>query len=72
MIDITKTTDVAVKAIDFNHAVFKESMKFFNDITDKAFYTYTVSTADAVNKVTEYAKETIKTQKVPNIFGLGK
>lgn len=69
---ITKTSEVAVKAIEFNQCVFKESMKFFNDITDKAFYTYTVQALDAVDKVTGYAKETITNQKIPNLFGVSK
>lgn len=65
---VTKTSEVAVKSMDFGQLIFKESMKFFNDITDKAFYTYTVQATDAINKVTEYAKEAITTQRVPNIF----
>jgi|NOAtaT_6_FD_contig_31_818485_length_451_multi_6_in_0_out_0_1 predicted DNA-binding protein (UPF0278 family) len=56
---VAKSTDVAIQTIDYQNSVFKETLKFFNTVTDKFFYTYTVSAADAVNKGTEYAKEAI-------------
>ena len=61
---VTKSKDLAIKTIDFNEIIFKESLKFFNEATDKFFYTYTVKAADAVSQTTEYAKEFIQTGSV--------
>ena len=61
---VTKSKDIAVKAIDFNEIIFKESLNFFNDITDKFFYTYTLKAAEAVNQTSGYAKEFIQTGTV--------
>ena len=66
---IEKSKSAAVKAVDFNNTLFKESMKFFNDVTDKFFYTYTVKATEAVNQSTEYAKEFIQTGTVKSVFG---
>ena len=65
---INKSKDVAVKAVDYNNALFKESLKFFNDVTDKFFYTYTVKAAEAVNQSTEYAKELIQTGTIKSVL----
>ena len=66
---VTKSKDVALKVVDYNEAMFKESLKFFNDVTDKFFYTYTVKAAEAVNQSTGYAKEFIQTGTVKSLFG---
>ena len=54
-----KATELGLQAIDYNETLFKETLKFFNNATDKFFYTYTVNMADAVSKGTEYAKEAV-------------
>ena len=71
---INKATDIAIKTIDFQKAIFAESMKYFNDVTDKYFYAFTVQTAEAANKSVEYAKENITTgsKKVANLFANSK
>ena len=66
---VSKSTDFGIKAIDFTNAVFKEQLKFFNDVTDKFFYTYTTQVAEAANKGAEYAKETLGKVEVATIFG---
>jgi len=68
---VTKSKDIAIKTIDFNEVLFKESLKFFNDITDKFFYTYTVKAAEAVNQTSEYAKEFIQTGTLKEVFANG-
>lgn len=71
---IDKVTDMAVQTIDYQKAVFSETLKYFNEITGKMFYTYTVSAAESVNNATEYAKENISNskKKVANLFGNSK
>ena len=70
---VNKSKDVAVSTVDFGNALFTESLKFFNEITNKTFYTYTVKAAEANNQATEYAKEFIKTGTIKEIFaGSGK
>ena len=66
---VTKSKEAAIKVVDYNEAVFKESLKLFNDMTDKFFYTYTVKAAEAVNQSTGYAKEFIQTGTVKSLFG---
>lgn len=58
---VEKSKEVAIKAVEFNAIIAKESIKFFNDVTDKYFYTYTAKVAEAVNQGSEYAKEFIQT-----------
>ena len=71
---VNKATDIAIKTIDFQKAIFAESMKYFNAVTDKMFYTYTTKAAESVNSATEYAKENITAnqKKVANLFGNSK
>jgi hypothetical protein len=65
---INKSKDVAVSTVDFGNTLFNESLKFFNEITGKTFYTYTVKAAEAHTQVTDYAKEFIKTGTIKEIF----
>jgi hypothetical protein len=65
---VNKTKDVAVSTVDFGNTLFNESLKFFNEITGKTFYTYTVKAAEAHTQVTDYAKEFIKTGTIKEIF----
>jgi len=65
---INKTKDVAISTVDFGNTLFNESLKFFNEITGKTFYTYTVKAAEAHTQVTDYAKEFIKTGTIKEIF----
>ena len=70
---VKKTTDVTIKALEFQELIFKESLDFFNDITDKAFYTYGVQAEKAITKGTEYAKEAIiKTGELSKVSGSSK
>jgi hypothetical protein len=70
---VKKTTDVTIKALEFQELLFKESLDFFNDITDKAFYTYGVQAEKAITKGTEYAKEAlIKTGELSKVSGSSK
>ena len=65
---VEKTKTVAVKAVDYNGTVAKESLKFFNDVTDKYFYAYTTKVAEAINQGTEYAKEFIQTGTIKSLY----
>ena len=65
---IEKSKDFAIKTVEFNNTIAKESLKFFNDVTDKYFYTYTAKVAEAVNQGSEYAKEFIKTGTVKSLY----
>ena len=70
---VKKTTDATIKALEFQELLFKESLDFFNDITDKAFYTYGVQAEKAITKGTEYAKESlIKTGELSKVSGSSK
>lgn len=68
---INKTADVAACTIDLNNSIFHQSLKFFNEITDKMYYSYTVKAAESLNTVSDYAKENIKkTQsQIVDLFG---
>lgn len=65
---IEKSKDFAIKTVEFHNTIAKESLKFFNDVTDKYFYTYTAKVAEAVNQGSEYAKEFIKTGTVKSLY----
>jgi len=65
---VNKSKDIAVSTVDFGNTLFNESLKYFNEITGKTFYTYTVKAAEAHTQVTDYAKEFIKTGTVKEIF----
>ena len=70
---VNKSKEVATSTVDFGNTLFNESLKFFNEITGKTFYTYTVKAAEANEQATEYAKEFIKTGTIKEIFaGSGK
>jgi len=69
---VDKTTDISIKSIDFGTNMVRESLNYFDNVTDKAFYTYSKNIVDVTNKVAEYAKETIKSQKAPNLFSTSK
>ncbi len=65
---VNKSKEVATSTVDFGNTIFNEGLKFFNEITNKTFYTYTVRAAEANNQATEYAKEFIKTGTIKEIF----
>jgi hypothetical protein len=66
-----KSTDIVIATMDYQAKLFTDTLEYFNSVTDRMFYTYTVKAAESVNNVTEYAKENITTgkKKVANIFG---
>jgi hypothetical protein len=66
-----KTTDVMVSTIDFNTVMTSKSIDYFNQVTDRMFYTWTVQAIDAINKVSNYAKENITESKtkIVDLFG---
>jgi len=66
-----KTTDVMVSTIDFNTTMVTKSMEYFNQVTDKMFYAWTVQAADTINKVSDYAKENITESKTKIVDLLG-
>lgn len=68
---INKTTSNIAATIDFNTLLFTKSLEYFNDITDKMFYSYTVKATDTLNNVSDYAKENINqsTTKIVELFG---
>jgi hypothetical protein len=68
---INKTASNIATTIDFNATLFTKSLEYFNSITDKMFYAWTVKAADSINNVSDLAKENINetTTKVVNIFG---
>jgi hypothetical protein len=67
---INKTASNIATTIDFNTAVYTKSLEYFNQITDKMFYAWTVQAADTINNVSDYAKENIKSStKIVELFG---
>jgi hypothetical protein len=68
---INKTTSNISATIDFNAALFTKSLEFFNQVTDKMFYAWTVQAADSINNVSDYAKENINQSKtkIVELFG---
>jgi hypothetical protein len=68
---INKTTSNIATTIDFNTLLFTKSLEYFNQITDKMFYAYTIKAADTLNNVSDYAKENINqsTTKIVELFG---
>jgi len=66
-----KTTDVMISTIDFNTSLINKSMEYFNQVTDKMFYAWTVQAADTINKVSDHAKENIKQSKTKIVDLLG-
>jgi hypothetical protein len=68
---INKTASTVSSTIDFNTAVFTKSLEYFNEVTDKMFYAWTVQASDSINKVSDYAKENINqsTTKIVELFG---
>jgi predicted DNA-binding protein (UPF0278 family) len=68
---INKTTSTIATTIDFNAALFAKSLEYFNDVTDKMFYAYTVKVADSLNNVSDYAKENIQksTKQIVDLLG---
>jgi hypothetical protein len=68
---INKTASTIATTIDFNTSLFTKSMEYFNEITDKMFYAYTIQAADSLNKVSDYAKENINqtSTKIVELFG---
>lgn len=69
-----KAVDIGLATIDYQAKMFTNTLEYFNQVTDKMFYTYTVKAAESVNTATEYAKENITTgsKKVANLFGNSK
>ena len=61
---VKKSKDIAIKFVEFQNAIAKETLDFFNNVTDKYFYTYTAKISEAVNQGSEYAKEFIQTGTV--------
>jgi hypothetical protein len=68
---MNKTTNTIEATIDFNAALFTKSLEYFNEVTDKKFYSATVQIADSINNITDYAKENIKTSTntLRSLFG---
>ena len=68
---INKTASNIATTIDFNTSLFTKSMEYFNEITDKMFYAWTVQASDSLNKVSDYAKENIteSSTKIVELFG---
>lgn len=66
-----KSTDIAIATMDYHAKLFTVTLEYFNQVTDRMFYTYTVKAAESVNGATEYAKENITSnkKKVANLFG---
>jgi poly-beta-hydroxyalkanoate depolymerase len=64
-----KQKNLAIKAVDFNKEMADLSLKFFDEITEKYFYTYTLKASEMVKQGTENAKEFIKTGAVKTVFG---
>jgi hypothetical protein len=71
---INKSFTTTVETFEFQRTLFAETLKFFNALTDKNFYTYTVKAAETVNSATDYAKENLEStqSKVTEFFGGGK
>jgi hypothetical protein len=67
-----KSTSFMVDTMEFQKSVYIKSLEYFNQITDRMFYTYTEKASETIEAATEYAKENIKQQKVANLFGSGK
>jgi len=67
---VNKTASNIATTIDFNTTLFTKSLEYLNEITDKMFYAWTVQAADAINKVSDHAKENIKSStKIVELFG---
>jgi hypothetical protein len=67
---INKTASNIATTIDFNTTIFTKSMEYFNQLTDKMFYAWTVQAADAINSISDHAKENIKSStKIVELFG---
>jgi hypothetical protein len=68
---VNKTVSNIATTIDFNTALFTKSLEYFNDITDKMFYAYTVKVAESLNTVSDHAKENIQktTNQIVELFG---
>lgn len=67
-----KANTFAVKSLDFQFGVTKQTVDFFDSITDKKFYTYTQKALETVRTMNEYAKENITKIKDASVFGSGK
>lgn len=71
---VNKATDFTIATMNYHTKLFTDTLEYFNTVTDKMFYTYTVKAAESVNAATEYAKENITSnqKKVANLFGNSK
>jgi hypothetical protein len=69
---VNKSIDATIATIEFQGDILTKSLEFFNQVTDKMFYTYTVKAAETINTATENAKENISKLKTYNVFGSGK
>lgn len=69
---VNKSIDLTVSTIEFQGSILTKSLEFFNEVTDKMFYTYTVKAAESINAATDNAKENISKLKSYNVFGSGK
>jgi hypothetical protein len=60
--------------LDLNKNLLSESLSYFDKITDKKFVAASSQIAESINKVTDYAKENIKTSSgtLRTLFGLSK
>lgn len=68
---VNKSKDVALSTVNFGTTLFNESVKFFNEITNNTFYTYTHKVVESNNQMSEYAKEFIQTGTIKEVFGNG-
>lgn len=68
---INKTFSNIATTINFQTTLFVKGLEYFNELTDKAFYAYTTQAADAINTISDYAKENIteSSGKVSKLFG---
>ena len=56
---INKTASNISTTIDFGTAVYIKSLEYFNEITDKMFYSWTHQFAENINNANEYTKKNI-------------
>jgi hypothetical protein len=68
---INKTASNIATTIDFNTAVYTKSLEYFNQLTDKMFYAWTLKASDTINTVSDYTKNTLdeSKSKIVELFG---
>lgn len=56
---VNKTVSNISSTIDFGTSVYIKSLEYFNEITDKMFYSWTHQFAENINTANEYTKKNI-------------